>query len=496
MSKSQLSLKKNYFYNILVQIVNIGFPLVTIPYITRVLGPEELGKVNFALSFVQYFIIFANLGIGAYAVREISKVRDNKEELSRVLSELFSLLFFSTLVVSLIYSTTFLFVDKVKSDPFLYFVVGLSLFLNQMAVSWFFVGIENFKYFSIRNILFKLVSLVLIFLMVKNQRDYIVYGFILSFSLFGANILDFTLARRYANVKIVTSVFKHIKPTTIFFISSVFSILYSGIDVIILGFLDKVNVDKSVGIFSVAKRIVMLAIFILNSVINVNYTRLSYILSKAEIDDYRNLLKKTSNFIMLVSFFSFALVFSFSKEILFLMGGEKFIEADLTLKLLSLLIVTNIMRNILESQVLNPNNLEKFVAIGNVISWIVSSILLIVLVPLLSYNGASVSVVVGDLLNGLFFLVVSLMILKILPLTKQMVFYLAFSLVIILFDSVIRYFKVWEPLSVLDILLYMFIFSVIYGGIYLVGLILSKDENLKVLFNFAVQKLKSFRSGD
>lgn len=490
--KTQIpSLKVNYLLNVTIQIFNVLYPLLTLPYVTRILGAEYLGKVNFALAFVQYFITFANFGIGSYAIREISKVRDKPEELNRVFSELFSMLFFSTLLFSTLYLLSFFLLDKVKEDITLYIIMGTSLFLNQMAVSWFFLGIENFKYFAIRNIVFKIISIILIFATLKNPSDYLIYAFILSFSIFGANILDFTLAIRHAKLTITLSFIKHIKPTLIFFLAGIFSVLYSGIDIILLGLTDPSNPDKSVGLMSTSKRVVLLLLFLINALINVNYTRLSYLLSQGNLNEYNDTLKRTTNFITLISFLLFSIVFSFSKELLFIIGGKEFVEADLSLKILSLLLVTNILRNVLESQVLNPNGKEALVMSGNVVGWIATVISLLITIPLFSYNGASISVLIGDIINLLFFLYASMFVLKVNPFSKDTIIHLLLSVVIILIHTVLNPILSIKTERIIDTILYMGIPSFLYSTTYILLLGILKDKTVMSIFSQIKNVLKA-----
>lgn len=479
----QPSLKKNYFFNISVQIVNVLYPLITIPYITRILGPEALGKVNFATSFVQYFITFANLGIGAYASREISKIRNNIEKLNQTFSELFSILFLSSIFFSITYLSTLILIDKIKTDITLYLIVGIPLFLNQMSVSWFFLGTENFKYFAIRNVILKIITIALIFILIKTPEDYLLYAFILSLSLFGANILDFTLALKYTKPHLTLKITKHFKPLLIFFLSSIFSVLYSGIDVIVLGFLEQTNSDKFVGLFTTAKKIILFILFLLNSIINVNYIRLSFLISQNRKEEYQELMKKTTNFLMSISFLIFTITFSLSEEILGILGGVKFIEANITLKVLSILLITNTLRNIIESQLLNPNNLERFVLIGNITGWSICFISLFPLTLLFSYHGTSVSILIGDILNLIFFLIVSAKHLKINPLSRNIITYGLTSVVILIVNELIHIKFHIKADNILNLLLHTSLLGGIYTTIYLFALIIAKDYTIKEILN-------------
>lgn len=154
-------------YNIILKVANIGFPLITFPYVTRVLGAEGIGKVNFASSIVMYFVMFANLGIPLYGIREIAKVRDKKDEMNKVFWELFILNGITVLICGIAFLSTFLFVEKIREESLLFMITGLMLIMSMLSLEWFYSGVEDYKYISIRNIMVKIISMICLFLMVK-----------------------------------------------------------------------------------------------------------------------------------------------------------------------------------------------------------------------------------------------------------------------------------------------------------------------------------------
>ena len=491
------NIKKSYIYVTISQIVNAIYPLLTVPYIARVLGPEVLGKVNFSLSLVQYFITFSSLGIILYGAREISKVRDNNEEVNRVFSELFSLVFLSTTVSSILYLLLFIFIDKIKSDPYLYLIMGMGLFFNQMAVSWFFVGTENFKYISIRNVLFKILMIFLIFISIKSQEDYLIYSFLLSLSLFGTNILDFTLALKYVKVKITFSFLKHLRPLIIFFLSGILSVFYSGTEVITLGFILGNEGDKAVGIFTISKRTVSLILFIIGALMSVNFSRISYIVSKDNKEEYKHFFLKTSNFIMLISTFVSTMTFILSKEILLIIGGKDFVEGEICLKILSLVGLLTILRSILESNVIIPYSKEKTLLITQILSWTTMMVVCIITIQKYSYIGASIGLLIGTLTSLTIFIVASIKTLEFNPITKEMLTYFALSIVIVISHSVFQSTISKIPLlgninTVTEALLFCSIVSITYGIIYTLLLIILRDKSLELVIKTLLQFIPKY----
>lgn len=482
------SLKRNYVYNTINQITNVFFHLLTLPYIPRILGPEYLGKVNFAQSFVQYFIIIASLGIEAYAIREISKARNDSSNLSKLFSELFSLLLISSFIMSLVYISNFLFLDKFRYDPYLFLIVGISLFLNQMSTSWFLAGTENFKYILIRNLIVKFIFIVILFGFVKTPNDYLIYATILSFYVFGANIIDFLFSYRIltksgGRLEFSLNFYKHIKPSLVFFGISVFSVSLSGIENILIGFLDTLNPDKSVGLFSNSKKIILLLLSMVSSILVINYSRLSYLLSLDDNNTYKSTLSKTTNFITFTSFLVFGIIFSLSKDIIILFSGSKFIEADFVFKLLSIVFILTTIKSTFESHILNPAGKENLVMISNLTGWILSVALCFMLVPSMSFNGAGIALIVGSLVTFIILLIASINTINHFPFTKETFFHFMGGLIIIALNYIIYPF-IPTSTSLLTKLFYTLSLALLYSFVYIVFLLTLKDSTIFEIWNY------------
>jgi O-antigen/teichoic acid export membrane protein len=317
------------------------------------------------------------------------------------------------------------------------------------------------------------------------------YGAIVSFAAFGPYILDFLLSRKYVKIFIThENVIKHLKATFIFFLSSIFSTLYSGIDIILLGFLQN---DQIVGIFSTAKKIVLLILFVINSLINVNYVRLSYYLGQGMVNEYQNLLLKSINLVYFVAFAIFSVTLGLSKEIIMIFGGEKFSEASTVLAITSLIIVITIMRNISESQFLLPHGKEKIVLLGNLLGWLSILILGIVFVPTYSYIGMSIIVVLAEIVTLSTFTISILNTTKKLPLlTSELWKYFVASLLSLL--SIISTkgyaIKLAEQINFVSsyvLVKGLFTLACISGIgliVYVLALFVMKDKTLKEVLNF------------
>ena len=170
------SLIKNYLYNLSYKLLAILIPIITTPYIARVLKAESIGAFSYTQSLATYFSIFGIMGLDLYGQLQISKTRDNKERLSQSFCEIF----ISKLITSVISITIYaVFVACYKQYSQLLLVMGIMLIANAFDISWLFQGIENFKNVVIRNYIIKLVGLVLILLFVKSKDDVVLYAIII-----------------------------------------------------------------------------------------------------------------------------------------------------------------------------------------------------------------------------------------------------------------------------------------------------------------------------
>lgn len=212
------SVKFNAIMNTILTLSGFIFPLITFPYVSRILQPEGTGAVSFANSIVTYFTMVASLGVPTYGIRACSKVRDNKEELSRTVQEILIINLVLTVFVYIVYFWAVMNVGKMHDEVMLYRIMGLTIILNVIGVDWLYRGLEQYSYITIRSIAFKFLALLLMFLFVHEKSDYVVYGAITMVAGTGSNIFNLINLRkhiylypvRYYNFK------RHLKPILVF----------------------------------------------------------------------------------------------------------------------------------------------------------------------------------------------------------------------------------------------------------------------------------------
>lgn len=187
--------------NAILTMSSFIFPLISFPYVSRILLPEGTGKVSFATSLIAYFTMFAQLGIPTYGVRACARVRDDRIKLSRTAQEL---LIINLVMTALSYCALFaalLFIPRLRGERTLYLLVSLSMLFNTIGMEWLYKALEQYTYITVRSIVFKLVALIAMFALIHTREDYVLYGGITILASSASNILNFFHARRYISMR-------------------------------------------------------------------------------------------------------------------------------------------------------------------------------------------------------------------------------------------------------------------------------------------------------
>lgn len=271
------SVKKNAVLNVIKQACSILFPLITYPYVSRVLGSTSYGIYSFADSIVSYAVLIAGLGISTYAIREGSPIRDNQKKINQFSSEIFSINVISTIVAYLLLFFSIFVSTKIMADRNVIFVRSIMIILTTIGVDWINNIYEDFSYITIRYIVFQTISLVLMFAFVRSTRDILIYTFITVIAAAGGNVLNVFYVRKYVRIKFVLrGLSKHIKPIIILFANNVAVAIYVNSDITMLGFY---VTNSQVGIYALASKIYNLAKLMINALIIALMPRLSYIIN-------------------------------------------------------------------------------------------------------------------------------------------------------------------------------------------------------------------------
>lgn len=290
------SLKKNIILNGLNTVTSVIFPVITFPYAARVLLPEGIGTINFLSSIISYITLFTTLGIPMYAVKEIAKYRDDIYKRNVFTVEI---LILSGLLCLCGYIAVILlaqYIPQIHDSKSLFYVLSISILFTAIGIDWFYQGIEDFKFITIRAIVVRILSAASLFIFVKDKNDLIIYGIILVSSTVGNNIINFFHLRSHLNPSKIEfhnlRVLRHIKPALQIFILNLLTSLYIQLNSIMLGFMDG---EESVGFFTAGTKISHIGLVFIASISTVLFPRCANLLKKGEMEEFSKIIKKSLN---------------------------------------------------------------------------------------------------------------------------------------------------------------------------------------------------------
>lgn len=393
----------NIVFNIFKTGINILFPILIFPYVSRVIGPENLGKVDFVNSIVSYFTLFASMGIPTYGIIACSSVRKDKRKLEQTVSELLMLNFIFLAITEICLLLVTISVSKLNMYTDLIVLNAIGMLFNIMGIEWFFSSIEEFKYITIRSFIVKVISFILIFLLIKTDSDYIIYAAIIVLSNVGANIFNIIYSRKFITYHRVKfhSLKKHLNPIFVYFGASIASTINSNTDIVMLGFFKD---DNAVGLYSFAVKIKLLLSSIVTAGLSTLIPKFSYLYSVGKINDFRKLLRNTLLFTMVIAIGISGYCIISANEIIQILGGEKYVGVRKTMIVLDLCVIVLGATWTYGVGVLQACRKEKAYAKTIGVSCIINVILNILLIPALSHLGAAIATFVTELVNLMLFI--------------------------------------------------------------------------------------------
>lgn len=390
----QKSMVMNFIYNFLYTGLNLLFPLITAPYVSRVLGASNLGIVNFATVVVNWFILFATFGTTTYGIREIAKRRENIEQLNKIYTEIFVINGLFSIIITLIYYMVIISIDQFSTEFPLYIIMSLIIILNIFNIEWLYVGLEEYRFITIRSAIVKIISLICIFLFVRGENHYVVFGLVSVLATSFNGILNFFYSRKFVKLDFKRiNPFRHIKYLFVFFLHTFIVNIYTSFDQILLGFLAD---SKSVAFMNRSRTIIAMAISVSYAISNVTLPRASYYLENDK-ERFKQLLTLAPNMILWITVPITVGCISLASDIMYILGGKEFVEATTLLQVLSLTILISPLAAYLQNQVLVPTGNEKYGLYSAFITSFLSFSLNLYLIPQIGYLGAGITQVISEL---------------------------------------------------------------------------------------------------
>lgn len=388
------SITKNYIYNLIYQIMVLILPLITTPYISRVLGAENIGIYSFTLSISAYFILFGSLGIALYGQREIAYNQKDRNKYSITFWEIL-LLRVITMTISLV---LFYFIFARGTQYQMYYkILMLEIVANCIDISWFFQGLEEFKKTVLRNMVVKLISIICIFVFVKTPNDLHIYFWIYVLSVLVGNLsLWLYLPKYMTKVKFSElNLFKHLKPTVALFVPQIAIQVYTLLDRTMVGTI--IPGKAEVGYYDQGQKIIKILLAVITSLGTVMLPRIANTFANGEKEKINEYMKKSFNMVFLLAFPMIFGIIAVSGAFVPIFFGDGYSKVAILMNVICPIILLIGLSNVMGTQYLLPTKRQKEYTISVIIGAITNFIINACLIWKFGAIGASIGTVVAEL---------------------------------------------------------------------------------------------------
>ena len=380
-------------------VLGILFPLITFPYVSRVLGVENLGIYSFSFSFLSYFLLIAAFGISTYGIREGTKYRENRKQIEKFVSELFSINMISTLFAYLLLVVFLFAIPDMIPYRKAVLILSAEILFTTLGVSWVCNIYEDFLAIAVRTIAFQIISLILIFVLVRTSNDLYKYVGILLLSNSGANIVNyFYIRKKYCRFRFTLKIDwkRHLKPVLVIFSTTLAITVYVSSDTTMLGFMTN---DYQVGLYGTAVKVYTIIKNVLASILMVLIPQFTLIFSSGSKEESDQLFSKVFNILTAIMLPMCVGLFSLSEDVILIISGKEYIGAASALRLLSIAVIFSLYSYMYTQCVLIPIKEEKVVFRATVISAIVNIGLNFVLIPLWGIVAAAFTTIIAEFIT-------------------------------------------------------------------------------------------------
>lgn len=391
------SLKGNIILNYINTISGLIFPIITFPYAARVLMPEGIGVVNFQNSIIGYIVLLTSLGIPLYGVREIAKCRNDIELRDRTTVEI---LILSVLLSLLGYVSVWLlgvYVPRIHEQVTLFYILSLTIIFTGISAQWFYQGIEDFLFVTVRGLIVRVLCAVCLFVFVKDKDDLLIYGLIIVGSTVGNYLINFIHLRKFLHLSTVKwnqlNVVKHINPAFRIFLLNVVISIYIRLNIIMLGFMVD---DRAVGLFTAGMKLTHLITVVVTSLGTVMLPRCSHLISENKFDEFNVVITKSYHLLMFSAIPMTVGIMLLARPISLCFCGDDFTGAIPVVVYTAPTIIFIGLTNIIGIQILYPYGKENMVIISTLLAALVNVILNILLIPFFAEVGAAISALVSE----------------------------------------------------------------------------------------------------
>lgn len=364
---------------------------------SRVLLSAGNGKVNFAASVANYFLMVASLGIPTYGIRACAKVRDDKEQLSHTAQEILLIHLITTTLVTITYLICVFTVPRMAQDRTLFLIEGINIVLNMFGANWIYQALEKYDYITVRSIAFKAISVVMMFLLVRGPSDTNQYAFVSILAAMGSNVLNFCKLHEYIYFKRYPhyNLRQHISPILVLFAQSVTISVYTNLDTVMLGIM---RTDSDVGLYTAAIKVKTILMSLVTSFSNVLLPRMSYYVHQKDRENFNHLMGIAFNAVLfmalpLATYFIYA-----AEDSILLLAGSDYYGAISAMRVITLSIVPIGLTGLIGIQVLTPLDKERYVLYSVMVGAVSDFVLNLFWIPSMGATGAALATTIAEFL--------------------------------------------------------------------------------------------------
>lgn len=392
------SIKTNVLLNYINTITGIIFPVITFPYASRILLPDGIGVVNFLNSIINYIVLFTSLGIPLYAVKEIARHRDDIHSRNKTTIEIGLL---GMILCAFGYVAVFLLsvlVPRISANRELFYILSSAIFFTSIGANWFYQAIEDFKFITLRTVIFRTLSAIGLFVFVKDKGDLLIYATVNVMMSVGSNCINFVHLRKYISLSTLKGVklelFKHLKPALHIFVLNLIISIYVQLNSVMLGFIDS---DYAVGIYTAGHKIPHMFLSVVTSMGAVLLPRCSNLVAKGDMSEFANVITKSIRLVLFLALpISLGLIL-LAEPVITIFCGASFAESVNVLYWTCPIIVFIGLTNVIGIQMLYPLGKENIVIYSTLGGAIVNATLNFMLIPHLSAVGAGIATFAAEL---------------------------------------------------------------------------------------------------
>ena len=382
------SVKKNFAYSSVLTISSYIFPLIVFPYVSRVLGVANIGICNFVDSIISYFCMFSMMGLSICGIREIASVKGNKEKLSQTFSSLVTISGITTILAAIVLLVTINVVPKFHEHSNLMYIGLMKLVFNFFLIEWFYKGLEDFKFITVRSILIKFIYVISVFVFVRKAEDYWIYYLLTVLVIVVNALVNLLYSRKYIRFSFK---FVSIKPfLSAFFILGVYILTTSLYTTFNTAYLGIVSTETEVGYYSTAQKLYMIIIALYTAFTGVMMPRMSSLLSEGKTEEFKAYINKSVEVLFSIAIPIVMVTCVFSSEIIRVLSGEGYEGAVIPMQIMMPLIIIIGYEQVLVVQTLMPLNRDKVIFYNSLIGAVVGITLNFMIVKRMAAIGSSI----------------------------------------------------------------------------------------------------------